>query len=131
MKRRVWLGIAVLVLLAAAVMPVMAEGDKNRVRWQGNVFSLVGEVTAVDTEYRTITVEVHTGNRQIKAYIGEELTINTRTDTMFLRLGEIKCEVITLEDVAEGDYVSVSGHMVDTLFVAKRVTVGVPLHSRK
>ena len=131
MKNRMWLGIAVLVLLAAAVMPVMAEGDKTHFRWQGNVFSLVGEVTAVDTEYRTITVEVRTGNRQVKAYVGEELTINTRTDTMFLRLGEIKCEVITLEDVAVGDYVSVGGHMVDTLFVAKRVTVGVPLYSRK
>jgi hypothetical protein len=131
MKRQVWLGIAVLVLLAVTVMPVMAAGGQNQMQWHGDVFALVGEVTALDGVARTITVKVHTGSGQVKDYIGQELTITTNNDTLFLRYSPVKCEVITFADVELGDYISVNGHVVDSLFVAKRVTVDVPLHSQQ
>jgi hypothetical protein len=127
MKKQVLLSIAVLVLLVAAVMPVAAEGGKNKIRWLGSVFALVGEVTAVDAEAETITVNVHTGNSLIKQYIGRELTLATGADTLFLRFGE-ECEQITFADVELGAYISANGQVVNDLFVAKRVTVGVPLH---
>ena len=131
MKKQVWLGIAILVLLAVAVMPVMAEGGKKQIRWQGRVFALVGEVTALDAEAQTITVKVCTANRLIKDYVGLELTITTNEGTLFLRFGETECEVIAFEDVEVGAYISVNGHVLNDLFVAKRVTVDVPLHTQE
>lgn len=128
MKKQLWLGVAVVVLLAATVMPVMAEGGKNQIRWLGQVFSLVGEVTALDGEAKTITVEVYSGSKLVKSYIGNELTITTKESTLFLLYGHAKGETITFADVAVGDYVSVSGNIVNDDFVAKRVTVDVPLN---
>ena len=128
MKKQVWLGLVVVFLLAVAVMPVMAEGGQNQIRWQGNVFALVGEVTAVDATAKTITVKVYSGNQLVKGYLAQELTIVTNEGTMFLRYGETKCEVITFADVEPGDYISVNGNVLNDLFVAKRVTVDVPLH---
>lgn len=128
MKKQVWLGLVVAFLLAVAVMPVMAEGGKQQMQWQGNVFALVGEVTAVDAAAKTITVEVYSGNQLVKAYIDEELTIVTNEDTMFLRYDAAKCQVLTFADVEVGDYVSVNGNVLNDLFVAKRVTVDVPLN---
>jgi hypothetical protein len=128
MKRQVRVTIAALVLLAVTVLPVMAAGGQNQIQWHGGVFALVGEVTALDGVARTITVMVHTGSGQVKDYIGQELTVTTDSDTLFLLYGAVKCKVIAFADVELGDYISVNGHVVDSLFVAKRVTVDVPLH---
>jgi len=139
MKKQVWLA-SILVLLVVAVMPVMAEGDNNRNRWLGNVFSVVGEVTAVDTTAKTITVKVHTGNKLVKGYIGDELTIQTGAKTLFMLYGETQCTPITFEDLVEAFesavdplYISANGKVVSyedgtSAFIATRVTVDVPLH---
>ena len=128
MKKQVWLGVAVLVLLAATVMPVMAEGGKVQMRWLGQVFSLVGEVTALDGDELTITVQVHSGSKLVKSYIGKELTFTTDATTLFLLYGHAKGVQVTFADVEVGDSISVSGNIVNDLFVAKRVTVDVPLN---
>jgi len=127
-KKQVWLGVSVLVLLAVAVMPVVAEGGKNQIRWRANVFALVGEVTALDAEAGTITAEVYTGNQLIKDYVGQELTVVTDEETLFLQFGDTECKSIAFEDVAVGDYISVNGHVLEGLYVARRITVDVPLH---
>ena len=128
MKKQVWLGVAVLVLLAAMVMPVMAEGGKNQIRWLGQVFSLAGKVTALDGEAQTITVQVYSGSTLVKSYIGKELTFTTNENTLFLLYGHGKGEQVTFAEVELGDYISVSGNLVKDIFVAKRVTVDVPLN---
>jgi len=135
MKKRLFLMVSVLALLAVTAMPALAAGGQCNKRWLGDSFALVGEVTAVDAETGSITVEVYTGNALVKDYIGEELVIATDAETMFLRYGELTCEVIAFEDVEVGAYVSINGHLlvdagVET-FLAKRVTVDVPLHSQE
>ncbi len=128
MKKQMWLGVMVLVLLATTVMPVMAEGGKNQIRWLGQVFSLVGEVTALDGETKTITVEVYSGSKLVKSYIGKELTFTTDGNTQFLLYGHSKGDKITFAGVEVGDNISVSGNIVYDVFLAKRVTVDVPLN---
>lgn len=127
MKRHVWIAIAALVLLAVAVTPVMAGGGKNQIRWLGNVFSLVGEVTELDEAAGTITVKVYNGNKLVQGYIGKELAVKTDEDTLFLQYGHEQGETITFAELEVGDYISINGHVVDGVFVAKRVTAGVPL----
>ena len=130
MKKVLWLSVVAVALLAVTAVPAMAGGDNNQRRWQGSVFGLVGQVTAVDAVARTITVQVHTGNRLVKDYLGEELTVTTSEDTLFLRYGDPKCEVIAFEDVEVGAYVSMNGIVLPgEIFLAKRVTVDVPLHA--
>ena len=128
MKKQVWLGVAVLVLLAATVMPVMAEGGKNQIQWLGQVFSLVGEVTALDGQAKTITVQVYGGSKLVKSYIGKELTFTTDENTLFLLYGHAKGEQVTFAEAEVGDSISVSGNLVKGVFVAKRVTLDVPLN---
>ena len=132
MKKVLWLSVVAVALLAVTAVPAMAGGDNNQRRWQGSVFGLVGQVTAVDAVARTITVQVHTGNRLVKDYIGQELTITTSEDTLFLRYEDPKCEIIALEDVEVGAYASMNGIVIpgdegNEIFLAKRVTVDVPL----
>jgi len=128
MKKQVWLGVMVLALLAATVMPVMAEGGKNQNRWLGQVFSLVGQVTALDDVAGTITVQVHSGSKLSKSYVGKELTVTTDENTLFLLYGHAKGDTITFADVELGDDISVNGYVLNGVFVAKRVTVDVPLN---
>lgn len=132
MKKLLWLGVVVVALLSMTSSPAMAEGGNRQNRWQGTAFVLVGQVTAVDTAAGTITVQVHAGNRLVKDYLGKALMVATTKDTLFLLYGDPKCQVITLEDVRIGAYVSINGIVVtgeggNALFVANRVTVDAPL----
>lgn len=127
MKKALWISIVVVGLLAMTVAPAAAGGDNNQRRWQGNVFGLVGEVTAVDAGTGTITVLVRAGNRLVKDYIGEELTVETDDDTLFLIYGDPKCTIGDFTDVAVGADVSMNGLVdEDGTFLARRVTIGVP-----
>jgi len=132
MKKVLWLCILVVALLAVTAVPAMAGGDNNQYRWQGSVFGAVGQVMAVDADAGTITVQVYAGNRLVKDHIGQELTITTNEDTLFLRYGDPKCEAITFDEIEVGDYASMNGIVVspdegNDVFLAKRVTVDVPL----
>jgi len=133
MKRTVCLTIVIAAMLAATAVPALAGGDNNQYRWRGGVFGLVGQVVALDPGAGTISVLVHTGNRLVKDYLGQELDVNTNEDTLFLRYGDPQCEVIAFEDVEVGAYVSMNGivlpsQLEEQVFLAKRVTVDVPLH---
>jgi hypothetical protein len=133
MKRSMWVvGVAV-ALMAAIVLPSSAAGDNNRHRCLGSNFSLVGEVAGVDVGAGTLTVEVHTGSRIIQDLEAEQVVVTTDESTLFLRHLDTTCEVITLDDIVVGDWVSVSGRVAtingDQLLLAERITVDAPLHT--
>jgi hypothetical protein len=133
MKRSMWVvGVAV-ALLAVAALPSIAAGDNNRHRCLGSNFSLVGEVAGVDAGAGTLTVVVHTGSRIIQDLEGEQVIVTTDESTLFLRHLDTECEVITLDDIVEGDWVSVSGRVLaangDQVLLAERITVDAPLHT--
>lgn len=98
-------------------------------RWQTatgqQYFALVGIVTAVDAE--AITVEVHNGNRFVKPFLGEELTIQLAETTVYQKWTENGCVTATFEDVAVDGAVSIRGTVEDEVFTASTVTVAVPL----
>jgi hypothetical protein len=158
MKRTLWLVVTVLALVALTAVPAVAEGgkqsrqtdgemqaaqasqsqdasqmsgDKQRHRWYGARFALVGEVVAVDADEQTFRVLVDKGNPYIEDYVGQELTIATDESTCFLLYGEPPFESASFDDVEVGSYVGVNGCVVALqaadLFLAKRVMVDVPL----
>jgi thioredoxin reductase len=131
MKRTIWLVATVITLLALTAVPALAEGGKQRHRWYGTRFALVGEVTAVNAGAQTFTVLVDKGNTSVEDYVGQELTIATGELTCYLRYGEPPFEIISFDDIQVGSYVGVNGHVLagvePDLFLAKRVMVDVPL----
>jgi hypothetical protein len=126
MKKLLWL-VSLVALLALTAVPALAEGENQRYRWEGERFGLVGVVTEVDLDAKTITVLVHRGSRLVKGYLGEELLITTVARTRFLRYAEPKCEIIGFEDVEVGARVGINGYRVEDDFLAKRVIVDIPL----
>jgi len=135
MKRTIWLVAAVLALVALTAVPALAEGGKQRYRWHGARFALVGEVIAVDADEQTFTVLVGKGSPPVEDYVGQELTIATSELTCFLRYGEPPFEVISFDDVQVGSYVGVNGCVVALeetgVFLAQRVMVDVPLQAEE
>lgn len=131
MKKTLLIVTLVVALLAVAVMPAAAGGDKNRNRWLGNVFGLVGEVTAVDPDAETFTVKVLSGSQLIKSFVGSELTLTTTEDTKFMLYVEPECVQAELTDVYVGALVSVNGIVVTAeagqVYQANRVTIDAPL----
>ena len=130
-KRTVSIAMLIIAVLAMTVTPALAGGDNHRRRWDGQRFGLIGEVVAVDVEGQSITVLVLRGSRLVKDLIDQELAINTDENTRFRLFGDTPGELIALENIAEGDLVSVSGSVTtdeggDKTYLAKRVTVGVP-----
>jgi hypothetical protein len=129
--KKLLLLVSVVALLALTAVPAMAGGDNNRHRWDGERFGLVGEVTEVDAEAKTITVLVHRGSRLVKDYLGDELLITAVGRTRFLRYAEPKCEPIGFGDVEVGARVGINGYMVTEdgggeIFQAKLVIVDIP-----
>jgi len=131
MKRTIRLIVAVLALVALTAVPAAAEGGKQRHRWHGARFAVVGEVTAVDADEQTFTMLVDKGNPYVEDYVGQELTIATDEYTGFFLYGEPPFESGSFDDVQVGSYVGVNGCVVALqaadLFLAKRVMVDVPL----
>ena len=127
MKKALWLVLLIVALLAIAVTTTLAGGDNHRHRWDGDRFALVGQVTAVDTVARTITVNVWMGNRAVKDYIDDDLLVTTTEDTRFRRFDDPECVFIAFEDIEVDAYVSVGGNVDADDFLALRVTVDVPL----
>jgi len=129
MKKAVLL-ILLVILLATSVTPALADGGGGQHR-TGKRFALVGVVTAKNDETQTLTVEVLMGNRLVKPYIGQELTISTTERTRYRRYGDPKGVFITFGDIEVDDGVAVGGvYLAATnTFVADRITV-IPLRPR-
>ncbi len=130
MKRTISVMLLTAALLAALVIPAAAEGGKVRYRWLGARFSLVGEITALDVDTSTLTVQVNRGNQVVKSLIGTELAIATNSKTRFLQCDPAGCLTIAFSDLDIGDVVSISGNTVlegdSTSYLASRVSIDCP-----
>lgn len=135
-----WMIVAMVVvaLLVAAVPALAAEpGAGNRygvqngaaggqqLRQGGQVFALIGTITALGTD--SITVQVQGGNRLVRDYVGQELTVQVTEGTKYMRWTEGGSVPITFADLSVGDSTNIRGLASDDLFTATRVTVDVPL----
>ncbi len=111
-------------MVAAIAAPALAAGSQPPKRMP---FNLVGRVTAVDAGAAAITVEVVRGNRVVRPFIGQTVTVQTTAATRFLRKTETGVVRITLADLQAGDAVSVQGTRTGEVWTASRITVGAHL----
>jgi hypothetical protein len=136
MKRKLAVLLLVALVALIAATPALAagrsrgnerqygEGGSPERRQIQQYFSLVGVITALDGD--TITVEVYHGNRIIRPYIGEELTIKLTSSTRYRQWQPGGCIPISFDGVAVGDTASIQGTVSDDIFTAQRVPVDVP-----
>ncbi|MGB9776651.1 MAG: DUF5666 domain-containing protein [Anaerolineae bacterium] len=112
------------VIVAGMAAPALAAGNQPPKRMP---FHLVGRIVAVDTGAATVTVEVVRGNRVVKPFIGQTVTVQTTAATRFLRKTETGVVRIMLADLQAGDAVSVQGTRAGEVWTASRITVGANL----
>lgn len=117
-----------LVILTTSTVPALAASGPNRVGVrhgpQPDNFSIVGTLTAIDNQARTLTVLVMAGNRLVRPYLGQELVVSTQESTRFLLRSEDGCMPITFEDLEVDQNVSIWGQKLPEAWQAQRVTVG-------
>lgn len=126
--KRLFVLLLVVLVVAAAAAPALAAGNKPPKRMP---FNLVGRVTAVDTGAATVSVEVLRGNRVVKPFIGQTVTVQVTAATRLLRRAEPEAVPITLADLKAGDAVSVQGWTGDGAWTARRITVGAELSGQQ
>jgi hypothetical protein len=125
----------VLSLLAITIVPAFAaastparikRGDGAGTGKGGNApFALAGTIASLDPVARTVTVTVACGNKLVKSFIGQNLTIQTTDTTRFLlRNPDSTATPITFADLAVGQKVSVNGQFANNVWIASRITVG-------
>jgi hypothetical protein len=132
MKRKLII-VAMVTLLLATAAPAWAAGggegnrggDQVRHQQARQPFALVGTITALGTD--TITVEVQSGNRQVKPYIGQDLTILVTGSTSYLHWTSAGSVPITFADLGVGNSTNISGVLSGSTFTATRVTIDVPM----
>jgi Domain of unknown function (DUF5666) len=128
----------VLMLLAIAVAPALAAGGpragndssgRGFAAKGGNApFALAGTIASLDPATRTVTMTVVCGNKLIKPYIGQTLTIQTTDATRFLlRNPGGTATSITFTELAVGQKVSANGQLANNVWTAGRITVGAEL----
>ena len=138
MKKIVVLAL-VLALLAISAVPALASGRahskngqiaRNEYGKAGKMpFALAGTIASIDPVARTVTVTVACGNKLVKPYIGQDLTLQTTIATRFLlRNPDGYATPITFEDLAVGQNVSSNGNLADNVWIATRITVGAELN---
>jgi hypothetical protein len=138
MKKIVVLAL-VLALLAISAVPALAAGRAHAKNGQiaGNEygkggkmpFALAGTIASIDPVARTVTVTVACGNKLVKPYIGQDLTLQTTDATRFLlRNPDGTATPITFEDLTVGQNVSSNGKLVNNVWTANRITVGADLN---
>ncbi|MBL7199025.1 MAG: hypothetical protein ISS56_02640 [Anaerolineae bacterium] len=125
-KKLVILTMVTLITLVAATPALAGHGGPGGNGGGGGrpFFALVGTITATDEE--EITVWVADGNRFVEPYIGGELTVQLTNSTGFFVWYPDGRRPIDFEDVEEGDTASIHGTVVDDVFTADWVIVGVP-----
>jgi hypothetical protein len=111
----------VLGLLLAAVSPAMAASPRG----PRGVFALAGKITALGDG--TVTVKVLAGNKLVKPYRGQELTVTVTEATRYLLKEGTTVTPITFADLKVGDKVSVNGRVANQVWTATRITVGARL----
>jgi hypothetical protein len=130
----------VMALLAATAVPAFAAGGPPPGNGNGNggggdtgktsrrQFALVGTITELDPEALTVTVLVASGNKLVKPYIGQELTLQTIEVTRFLlRNPDGVATPISFDDLAVGQAISANGQLVSNVWTTERITVGADL----
>lgn len=88
-------------------------------------FTLVGVISDLTSD--AITVQVHNGNRFVKPFAGDSLTVELTAGTVYRRWTPAGCVEIPFEEVDLGDTTSIHGSVSEGVFLAERVTVDVPL----
>ena len=139
MRNKGWALVLAVLVLAMAATPVLADKTSNgpgewqikpaeQYRWRmsSTIFSLVGTVTAVGED--SITVLVQAGNRNVKDYVGLELTLLIDDHTKVMQWTDEGSVPVTLADVQVDDAVNVHGKVVEGVYTAMRITVDVPLY---
>ena len=128
MKKTLICALVILALCLSAA-PVLAQDAAGaRPTPSGNrPFDLIGQVTAVDTTAGTLNVVVLMGNAAVRDKVGQEITIQTDSNTIIRRLGAASAEAtITLGDIEVGEYVAVQGGIINSAYVARQIIAGVP-----
>ena len=129
----------VLVLLAISVVPAYAANQRRaqnahenngQVRQHGKMpYALAGVIASLDPVTRTVTVTVACGNKVVKPYIGQDLTLQTTDKTRFLlRNPDGTATPISFEDLEIGQNVSSQGKFASSVWTAIRITVGAELN---
>ena len=128
----------VLLMLAMNALPALAEdyaadGCQDIGTPKGTLrLAVAGYLKGIDTTSKSVIVEVLVGNRLGEVCLGEEVLIETGTDTRFLLSGGT---VIKFSDLDIDDPVSVNGLIKNDItdadkideWVAGRITVGALL----
>lgn len=124
--------ILVLMMLAATTVPAFAAGKSpagngNKVSGNGP-FSLTGTIVSLNPDSRTVTVSVACGNKWVKPFMGQTLTLQTNDATRFLlRNPGITATLITYSNLAAGQKVSINGQLANNVWIAQKITVGADL----
>ncbi|NJD60096.1 MAG: hypothetical protein C3F13_13615 [Anaerolineales bacterium] len=141
MKKLLGIGLVIL-MLALAVVPAFAKGPgpANNGSANGNStgvqlgngvrtpFALSGTITSLDSNARTITVNVACGNRLGNPSISQTVTIQTTDGTRFLlRNPDGAATPITFDELLVDQKVSVHATLLDGTYTATRVTAGAKL----
>jgi hypothetical protein len=119
--KRWMLFMLVLSLLLTSVSPAMAAGPKGP---RGR-FALAGKITAIGDG--TVTVQALRGNKLVKPFLGQELTVTVTDATRILLKDGTTVTPITFADLKVGDKLSVNGRVANQVWIAKRITVGARL----
>jgi hypothetical protein len=128
----------VLSLLAITIVPAFAAASTPaRIKRGGGAgtgkggnapFALAGTIASLDPVARTVTVTVVSGNKLVKPYIGQNLTLQTSDATRFLlRNPDSTATLITFADLAVGQKVSANGQLANNVWTVSRITVGAEL----
>jgi len=131
----------IVAIMLATAAPALAAGhglgtrggDQNRHQQAGQPvmpnarqpFALVGTITALGAD--TITVQVQSGNRYVKPYIGQELTVQVTGSTRYMRWTADGSVPISFADLNVGDATNINGTLAESTFTATRVTIDVPM----
>ena len=133
----------VMIMLAVSVVPALAAGGPPADRGTANgncsgnppsfgvstPYALSGTIAAIDSGARTVTVTVACGNRLVKPYTGQNVTLQTTDYTRFLlRNADGSVTPITFENLAVDQKVSSHGTLVEGVWTATRITVGALLY---
>ena len=142
--KKIFILTLVLALLAVTVVPVFAAGNSPTGNGGGSgkgsgggggggggrgPFALAGTIASLDPTTRTVTVTVACGNKLVKPFIGQNLTLQTTADKRFLlRNPDGFATQITFEDLVVGQKISANGTLTNNVWTAQRITVGADLN---
>ncbi len=114
--KRLFLILAVLVVVLAAAAPTASAQMAPR-------FSMTGTFLSVDTA-GTLLVHVRRGSPNIQPYIGDDVSVKTGAETIYVLCTPTSCTRTQLSTLAAGDRVSISGVVrPDKSLYALRVTI--------